>query len=151
MVAISLALVAAMIGAAGCGGSGVAEGATVRVYLGVDLCADAQWELAGPVGESSNLEIEALCVRPAESGGHLSLATIGANARRATEDSAAIAFVESRGPANRFARTIVEEAGIAYVVDDSGSSAAKRIVKAVEEAGSGSLRDGVRDALEEGS
>ncbi|HSS34018.1 MAG TPA: hypothetical protein VLL27_12130 [Solirubrobacterales bacterium] len=132
----------------GCGGEGVTAGATVRVYAGADVCAEAQRALAGGGGDVGDVEVEAVCLAPTGRPGSLDLATIGANARRATQDSSTIGFVESSGPANRFARTIVEEAGIAYVPDPSGSSATKRILKAVEEAGSGSLRDEVREALE---
>lgn len=145
-----LGLAALLLGAAGCGGDSVADGATVRVYLSADLCADAQWELSGPEAEASSVEVEALCLKGAETGGRLDLATIGANARRATEDSAAVAYVEPKGPANRFAQTIVEEAGIAYLTSSFGARAARQVLKAVEEAGSGSLRDEVRDALEPG-
>ena len=136
----------------GCGGEGVTAGATVRVYVGADLCPAAQQSLAAANGEAGDVKLQAVCLAPAAGGangrGHLDLAAIGANARRATQDSSTIAFVESRGPANRFARTIVEEAGIAYVIASSGEDAVQRILDAVEEAGSGSLRDEVRQTLE---
>lgn len=150
MIGGLVGLAALLLVAVGCGGDSVADGATVRVYLSADLCADAQWELSGPEAEASSLEVEALCLKGAESGGDLDLATIGANARRATQDSAAVAYVEPKGPANRFAQPIVEEAGIAYLTASSGAQAARRVLQAVEEAGSGSIRDEVRDELEAG-
>ena len=85
---------------------------------------------------------------PSTRRGRLDLATIGANARRATEDSAAIAYVEPPGPANRFSRTILEEAGIAWTTSISGASAVARVLRAVSEADTDSLRDSVREALE---
>lgn len=143
-----LAAVGMLLGAGGCGGDSVASGATVRVYVGADLCPEAKAELAKTGGKAGDLELEAICLKPVESGGRLDLTTIGANARRATEDSSAIAYVESRGPANRFAQTIIEEAGIAWTLASSGEKAMQRVLAAVEAAGSGSLRDEVRKTLE---
>lgn len=141
-------LAALLLGVAGCGEDGATAGATVRLYVGADLCAEAKQELADGGGEAGDLEVEAVCLKPVETDGHLDLATIGANARRATEDSAAVAYVEPKGPANRFAQTIVEEAGIAFVTASSGKQAARRASSAVEEAGSGPIRDQVRNSLE---
>lgn len=146
---IGLAAIAMALGGAGCGGDeGVAAGATVRVYVGANLCAEAQQALAGDGGEVGDVKLEAVCLRPAGRPGSLDLATVGANARRATQDSSAIAYLESKSPANRFAETIVEEAGIAFVLASSGEDAVRRVSQAVEEAGSGSLRDEVRKTLE---
>ncbi len=143
-VLVGLAAVVMALGVAGCGGDSVDPGATVRVYVGADLCSEA--ELAD--GEAGDLHVKAICVDPVESGGRPDLAAIGANARRATEDSSAIAYVESRGPANRFSQTIVEEAGIAWTLASSGEKAMQRVLAAVESADSGSLRDEVRKTLE---
>jgi hypothetical protein len=148
VVGIWLALAAALLGAVGCGEDSVASGATVRVYVGADLCAEAKGELATRGGKAGDLEVEAVCLRPTEGSGRLDLATIGANARRATEDSSAIAYVESKSPGNRFAQPIVEEASIAYVNASPGEHAVQRVLAAVEAARSGSLRDEVRQALE---
>lgn len=135
--------------AAGCGGSGgVSSGATVSVYVGASLCPGAQRELTSSGGRAGDVEVRALCLAAAERGGRLDLAVVGANARRASEDSTAIAYVESAGPANRFARTIVEQSGIAWTTGASGAIATRRILDAVSAAGSGSLRDEVREALE---
>jgi D-alanyl-D-alanine carboxypeptidase len=144
----ALALLALGVGVIGCGEEGVASGATVRVYLGAPLCAEAQGELERQGGSAGDVEVRAICNPVVERGGHLHLATIGAAARRATEDSTTIAFVEPPGPANRFSRTILEEAGIAWTTASSGATAVQRILNAVSEAGSGSLRDEVRAALE---
>ena len=126
----------------------MSSGATVRVYVGAPLCAGTRHELARRQGRAGDLRVSALCLAVARRGGRLSLATIGANARRATEDSAAVAYLEAPGPANRFARPIVEEAGIAYVKASSGTIAMQRVLHAIAEAGSSSIRDEVREALE---
>jgi hypothetical protein len=82
-------------------------------------------------------------------GGRIDLATQGANARRASEDSTAVAFVEAKGKPAEFARPIVEAAGIAFVEAAAGGPAMERVLSAVADAGtSGSLREKVREALE---
>jgi D-alanyl-D-alanine carboxypeptidase len=145
---VALALLALGVGATGCGEAGVSSGATVHAYVGAPLCAGAKRELAKHGAEAGDVRVRMLCLVPVNPGGRLDLATIGANARRATEDSTAIAYAEPPGPANRFSRTILEEAGIAWTTATSGATAMRRIIDAVSEAGSGSLRDKVREALE---
>ncbi|OJU85717.1 MAG: hypothetical protein BGO11_12090 [Solirubrobacterales bacterium 70-9] len=81
-------------------------------------------------------------------GGGVDLATNGANSRRATEDTSAVATLEPPGPGNKFARPILESAGIPLLVDASGGQGMARIIKAVEGAGSSSVRDSVRESLE---
>ena len=152
---LASALVVAALALAGCGGGeGVSPGATVRAYFDVNLCAGAKRALAAAGGEAGEVRVRAVCLRPTEGaalGSHrLKLATIGANARRATQDSSAIAFVEPRARANRFAEPIVKAAGLAYVNASSGEQAMSSILAAVEAAdtSSGSLRDEVRKTLE---
>ncbi|HVY79060.1 MAG TPA: hypothetical protein VG898_11190 [Solirubrobacterales bacterium] len=71
----------------------------------------------------------------------LDLATIGANARRATEDSTAVAYLEAPDPrVSRFSHRILETAEIPWFADDSGAAAMSRLLKRIESAGSGSLR-----------
>lgn len=151
MLRVPAILVACALAAlvAGCGGSGgVSSGATVSVYVGASLCPGAQRELASAGRRAGGVEIRAFCLAAAERGGRLDLTTVGANARRATEDSATIAYVEAGGPADRFAQPILEEAGIAWTTASSGAMAIQRILDAVSESGSGSLRDKVRGSLE---
>lgn len=150
-----LALVSILAAGAlsGCGGDeGVADGATVRVYVEAADCPAAEGALAAAGGEAGDLKVEAICLPPVEGvalGSHrLELATVGGNARRATQDSSAVAFIEPPGPANRFAQPIVEEAGIAFVRSSSGGEAMHSVLAAVEEAGSSSLREDVRKTLE---
>jgi hypothetical protein len=141
----------ALAAAAGCGGSGgVADGATVDVYVGAGLCAGARQALNGEGGEAGDVEVRAVCLPPvlAAAGGRIDLAQQGENARRASEDSAAIAFLEARGKPAEFAAPIVEEAGIAFVEAGAGEAAMERVLRAVADAGGGgSLREKVADAL----
>jgi len=134
---------------AGCGGSdGVSSGATVSVYVGAPLCPGARRELARERGRAGDAHVRAVCLAQAEHAGRLALATVGANARRATEDSTAIAFLQPPGPAVRFSQPILESAGIASVKASSGAVAMGRVLHAIAESDSTSLRDAVREALE---
>jgi hypothetical protein len=144
----ALALLALGVGVGGCGEEGVSSGATVHAYVAAPFCAEAQRELKREGGQAGEVEVRVICNPVAEHGDRLDLATIGAAARRATEDSTSIAYVEPPGPANRFSRTIVEEAGIAWTTATSGASAMGRVLHAISEADTNSLRDSVRDALE---
>ncbi len=146
--AAALVVLALGVGVIGCGEAGVSSGATVDAYVGAPLCAEAKRELAKHGARAGDVEVQVLCLASVDQRGRLDLATIGANARRATEDSAAIAYVEPAGPANRFSRTILEEAGIAWTTSISGASAVARVLRAVSEADTNSLRDSVREALE---
>jgi hypothetical protein len=91
-----------------------------------------------------------ICVPSAESKGKLDLAQIGANARRATEDSSSIAYIgEPTRAASRFSEPILETAGIAQLPQISGTKAMNKLLKAVDEAGSSSsLRESVLSKLE---
>jgi hypothetical protein len=144
-VAVLLALAAV---ASGCGGTaGVSSGATVTVYVSAPLCPAAKRELAASGGRAGDVRIRAICLG-GTAGKPPNLAATGADARRATEDSTTIAYLEAPGPAARFAQPIVESAGIAWVKSSSGSRAMARILHAVSEADSSALRDSVRGALE---
>jgi hypothetical protein len=150
--AAALILLALATGALGCGGDeGVAAGATIRVYVSGPLCPAAKRELAHEGGRAAHVRIRAVCLAPSDAGGRLDLAAIGADARRASEDSAAIAYVE--GPDQsvaRFSRPIVESAGIGWFQANSGAAATRRVIAAIGEADSGSMRDEVRETLEAG-
>ncbi len=77
----------------------------------------------------------------------MDLAAAGANARRATEDSTSVAYLEAPGPAAKFSQSIVEAANIAWIKTSSGATAVHEILKALEERGSSSPRDAVWDSL----
>jgi hypothetical protein len=135
----------------GCGGGeGAAAGATVSVYTAASLCSEAESELARDGGEAGDVHVRVVCLPSAESSQKLDLAQIGANARRATEDSSSIGYIgEPTKAASRFSEPILEEAGIAQLPQISGTAAMKKLLQAVDEAGSSSsLRESVRDALE---
>lgn len=142
-----LALGAALLLVAGCGDGGVGEGANVNVYVAAPLCAGAERAL-GERDAGGEVGVRAVCLDPSESADRLDLAAAGANARRASEDSTAVAYLEPPGPANPFVRPIVEEARIAWLRTESGAAAMNRVLAAVDGAGSGSLRSEVRNGLE---
>jgi hypothetical protein len=144
-IGLTAALAAALL--AGCGG-GASAGATVTVYVGAPLCSAAKQKLGAVGGQTEDLEVRAVCLAPDDLRGRVDLAAAGANARRATQDSAAVAYLEAPGPAGKFSRPIVESAGIAWTVSRFGGSEMARILIAIEEAGTGSVRDSVREKLE---
>ncbi len=90
-----------------------------------------------------------MCLPSTEAGKKLKLAQIGANARRATEDSSSIAYIgEPTAAASRFAGTILEEAGIAQISQTPGAAAMAEVLKALDEGGgSGGPRASVMDRL----
>jgi hypothetical protein len=126
-------LVVAGIGA-GCGeSSGVASGATVTVYVAGALCAEAEKELQNHGAEAGDVRVRAICLPSSEKGQKLDLATIGANARRATEDSSSIAYIgEPTKAASRFAETILEEAGIRQYAATPGAKAMRQVLERLE-------------------
>jgi hypothetical protein len=139
---------ALLLAVAGCGGGeGVAPNATVAAYVDASLCAGARQELAREGGRAGDVRVHAVCLSSAGRGGRLILAAVGANARRATEDSTAIAFLEAPGRASRFSDPILESAGIAWIHASSGETGMARLLHAVREVNSGLLRQSVREAL----
>jgi hypothetical protein len=149
VAALALALLGLATGMAGCGeGDTVAAGATVHVYVAAPLCEGARSALDEAGGKAGEVRVRMVCLDGVTDGRRLDLATVGANARRATEDSTTVAFLEADGPGAPFSQTIVEEAGIAWLETSSGIAATHRVLNAIEGAGSGSLRDQVRGGLE---
>ena len=140
--ALLLAVVALGVG---CGEGGVEGGATVSVYVAAPLCKEARGALEKAGGKADDLEVQALCLAPVESGGGVDLAVAGANARRATEDSSSVAYLEAPGPAAKFSQSIVEAANIAWLKAGSGATALHEVLKALEERGSSSPRAAVLD------
>jgi hypothetical protein len=151
---IAAAVVAAavsLVAVSGCGGAeGVQAGATVRAYVVPPLCAGAEAELRRENGRAGDVRVEAVCLPSVEAKGQLDLATVGANARRATEDSTTVAFLEPPGKADAFAHPILEAAEVPWIVTSSGKAAMARLLRAIEEAGgSGSLRASLQEELHE--
>jgi hypothetical protein len=79
----------------------------------------------------------------------LDLAAIGANARRATEDSTTVGYIGDPDPAaSRFSRPILDAAGIAQLSNLSGAAAMSKLLKALRRVDDPtSLRDSVFDEL----
>jgi len=126
----------------------VDEGATVTAYVEAPLCAEAQRELKRQDGRVGDLKVEAVCLPSPREARRLDLATVGSNARQATQDSTAVAYLEAPDPrVSRFTRPILEKAEIPWISDHSGSAAMSHLIKLIESAGSGSLRQHLRDDL----
>lgn len=141
---------AALFVVAGCGeGEGVAEDATVTVYVAAPLCAGAKGELARSGGRAGSVRVSAVCLAGVREGERIDLATIGANARRATQDSTTVAYIGDPTPAEtRFSRPILEEADIPQLPNQPGAKAMSKLLKAIQQAGStGNLRGSIHDTL----
>jgi hypothetical protein len=136
-------LLALALLAVGCGGSGVSGGATVSVYVAAPLCKEAE----GEVGDAGDLEARVVCLPAVEKGGKADLVAAGANARRATEDSTSVAFLEAPGPAAGFSRSIVESAKVAWLETRDGAEGMRRLSRALEERGSTSPREAVLEQV----
>jgi hypothetical protein len=135
---------------AGCGSSGVSKDATVTAYVEAPLCAAAKKELAKHGGRAGDLRVRAICLPGPREAKKLSLATLGANARRATEDSTAVAYLEAPDPkASRFVHPILETAEVPWISASSGSAAMSRLLTLIPDADSGSLRQSLREELNE--
>jgi hypothetical protein len=145
---LACAAILATVVVGGCGEGGVESGATVSVYVAAPLCKEAREQLQRQASTVEDLHIRANCLPTAEPRGSLDLSQIGANARRATEDSTTIAYLEAPGPGARFSRTIVESADIGWTTSSSGSTAMRRVLHALV-GNASSPRATVREALEE--
>ena len=144
MAAVALALA---LGASGCGSGGVAKDATVTAYADAPLCAGAQRELDNESGRAGSVRVRLVCLKSARDGTRLDLATVGANARRATEDSASVGYIEVPSRPS-FSRPILESAGVAWISSGSGAAGMARLLHAIRDADSGSLRESVRQSLD---
>jgi len=114
------------------------------------LCEAARTELQAQEGRAGDLRVRAVCLSSPYEGKRLNLATVGANARRATEDSTAVAYLEAPEPPRaKFTRRILETAQIPWIASSSGAQAMKRLLKLIDSAGPGSLREQLREDLHE--
>lgn len=132
---------------AGCGEGGVSAGATVSIYVAAPLCNSAQRQLKREGATVSDLRIQMVCLPATEAAGRLDLAQTGSNARRATEDSTTIAFLEAAGPGAKFSQPIVESAEIGWTSSNSGSTAVHQVLEALSSNPS-SPRAEVRESLD---
>lgn len=125
----------------------MARGATVSAYVTPPLCAGARAQLARSGGRAGAFHVRTVCLSSPRPGGKLSLTAIGADARRASEDSTAIGFIEAPDPAaSRFSRPILQTAGIPWITASSGATSMARLLRAIEESSSAS-RAAVQAAL----
>ena len=157
--ALLLVVGAVLVGAIGCGEEGAEEGARLSVYASAPLrkgeagagrkfCAEAR-EAARQAGDPGGFELRVVCLDASGPGGRWTLAQVGANARRATEDSATVAYLgEPERAARRQSQPIIEAAGIAALGGLSGRAAMTEVAKAIEEGDSGEPRRAVFDAVE---
>jgi hypothetical protein len=121
----------------------------VSVYVAAPLCAAAKGELAAHGATAGNFTVAVRCLASSErAGGGVDLATDGANSRRATQDTSAVATLEPPGPGTKFTRSILESAEIPLVTAPDASRGMSRILKAIEGAGSSDVRGSVQSALE---
>lgn len=159
VAAVPLLVVLLALVAGGCGDGGAKEGARLNVYVsaplsgaeaaaGRQICAEAR-RAARRAGSPGGFELRVVCLDAAGPGGRWTLAQVGANARRATEDSAAVAYLaESERAARRQSLPIVEAAGIAELGGLSGREALARVAAAIEGDDSDDPRQAVFDAVE---
>lgn len=152
-------LVAVGVIAAGCGEEGAAGGATVTVYVsaplrgeeagaGQRLCDEAREQAGQGKGDEDELTLRVVCLDAAGDGGRWTLAQVGANARRAIEDSTAIAYIGEPDPeARRQSRAIVAAAGIAQIGGIPGREAVAQVRAALRESDSDDPRAAVFTAL----
>ena len=95
-------------------------------------------------GEVEDLKLEVVCLDAAGEGGRWTLAQVGANARRATEDSTTVAYVGEPDPrARKQSRPIVAAAEIAEIGGVSGEEAVAEVVAAIREGDADQPRDAV--------
>ena len=147
MAGIVLAVAGLAVVIAGCGG-GDASGATVSVYVGAPLCSAAKASLAAHGEEAGSFKVAVRCLTGVEKpGGGTDLATVGANSRRATEDTTSVVTLEPPGPANKFSRPILESAGIPLLVSASARQGMSHIIEAIEDAGTSNVRHSVEASL----
>ena len=87
----------------------------MTVYVAPPQCEGARRVLDRSGNRAGELRVKLICLEDPQAGGRLNLATVGANARRAVEDSSAVGYIEAPGPAVRYSVPILEEAKIPYL------------------------------------
>lgn len=160
--ALSALVLLALLPVAGCGGtSGVQNGATVNVYVSVPLsgpqaaagrasCDGARQEAARDGGRVGDVRVRLVCLDDSDGTGAWALAAVGANARRAAQDSSTVAYIGELDPdASRFSATILATAEIGQIPATDGAAAMRRVRAAIEGAeGDPDLRAAVLEQLE---
>ncbi|HYH53290.1 MAG TPA: hypothetical protein VD761_04090 [Solirubrobacterales bacterium] len=156
---LPLLVAAIALGASGCGEEGAEEGATLNVYVsaplqgaegqqGRQLCDEAREQAAKGRGDE-DFELRVICLDASGPEGDWTLAKVGSNARKATEDSASIAYIgEPTRAARKQSQPIIEAAEIAAMGSRNGKEAIKAITAVLEEDDSDDPRATVFDAIE---
>ncbi len=143
-----LAAVLAVI-AAGCGEEGAEEGAALTVYVsapGQRLCDEAQSEARG-ARTAGDHTLRVVCLDAGAGGG--TLAKVGSNARRATEDSTTVAYVgEPDRETRKQSRPILDTAEIGQLGEFNGQKAIETVTAAIDEGDPDDPRASVYDAIE---
>ena len=92
----------------------------MTVYAARATCNQAQRVLENAGGRAGSVRVQVKCVPSTEKAGRFDLAQIGANARRATQDSTTVGYIGESDPhATRFSEPILEAAGIAQLPNDA--------------------------------
>lgn len=133
---------------AGCGEeTGVADDARLSVYAEAALCPGAERALAEAGGRAGSFQLKVICLPAGGDAKGLDLAAIGADARRATEDSTTIAYLGT--PRTRpFSETILESPGIPSIYTTSGATAMSQLLDAFAKADDpNTLRESVDESL----
>lgn len=147
------------VGAIGCGEEGAGEGAELTVYVsaplrgaeageGKRLCDEARAAARG-VRTAGDHALRVTCLDASGPDGGWTLAKVGSNARRATEDSTTVAYVgEPARAARRQSQRILETAEIAQLGRAGGEEAIETVIAAIDEGDSSDPRAAVLDAVE---
>jgi hypothetical protein len=152
-------LVALAMIVGGCGEEGAQEEAMLNVYVsgpmrgpeaarGQRRCDEA-WETVRIEYEEGEHWLRVICLDASGPDGRWTLAKVGSNARRATEDSAAVAYIgEPDREARRQSRPIVEAAEMTEFGQTGGREAIEEVFAALREDDSNDPRAAVYDAIE---
>lgn len=147
-IAIACAVAAALV--AGCGEEGAEEGAQLTVYVsapGQRLCDEARTEARG-VRTAGDHDLRVICLDAASKGSG-TLAKVGSNARRATEDSTTVAYIgEPERQMRKQSRPILDTAEIAQLGEFNGREAIQTVIAAIDEGDSSDPRAAVNDTIE---
>jgi hypothetical protein len=138
------------VAVAGCGEEGAQEGATLTVYVsapGQRLCDEARAE-AREKRTTGEYILRVVCLGTGSRDGG-TLAKVGSNARRATEDSTTVAYVgEPDRQTRKQSQPILNAAEIAQLANLNGREAIKTVIAAIDEGDSDDPRAAVYDAIE---
>jgi hypothetical protein len=147
---LPLLVVALALIVGGCSEEGAQQGAELTVYVsapGQSLCDEARAE-ARDMRTTGDHTLRVVCLGTGSKGGG-TLAKVGSNARRATEDSTTVAYVgEPDRETRKQSQPILNAAEIAQLGEFNGREAIKTVIAAIDEGESDDPRAAVFDAIE---